>query len=109
MMSSGNWLPAFKGQPKVKGGMGFYTNGSKMKGSAWPMRLGLITVADYLWGDVWRRVENKNVFKPGEKFIYAIADTMAVAVVLERASNLSVAAYFEKHVWSQIGAEASAR
>ena len=109
MMSSGNWLPAFKGQPKVKGGMGFFRNGVEMKGSAWPMRLGLITVADYIWGDVWRRVDNKNVFKPGEKFIYSIADTMALAVVLERASNMSVAAYFEKHVWSQIGAEASAR
>jgi len=109
MMSSGNWLPAFKGQPKVKGGMGFFPMGEEMKGSGWPMRLGQITVADYIWGDVWRRVDNKDVFKPGEKFIYSIADTLALAVVLERASNMSVAAYFEKHVWSQIGAEASAR
>ena len=109
MMSSGNWLPVFAGQPEVKGGIGFFRNGKESKGSAWPMRLGQITVDDYIWGEVWARAENKNVYEPGEKFIYSIADTLAVAAVLERAANQSVAAYFEKHIWNEIGAEASAR
>jgi CubicO group peptidase (beta-lactamase class C family) len=109
MMSSGNWLPVFAGQPKVQGGIGFFRNGKESKGSAWPMRLGQITVNDYIWGDVWARVKNKGVYEPGEKFIYSIADTLAVAAVLERTTNQSLAAYFETHIWHEIGAEASAR
>jgi len=109
MMSSGNWRTAISGQPKVTGGFGLNTQGKPAIALTWPTRLGEITVGDILWGDVWKRIENKNFSEPGKTFMYAAGDTLALSMVLERATGMSAAAYFEKTIWQYIGAENVAR
>ena len=108
-MSSGNWKTAFIGQPAISGGMGVNKNGKPFPGSGWPMRLGQITVADYLWGDVWKRAQNKNFAEPGKFFTYTSGDTLALSKVIERATGRSTAQYFDETIWANIGSENQAR
>ncbi|MEK9660404.1 MAG: serine hydrolase, partial [Alphaproteobacteria bacterium] len=108
-MSSGNWKTSYIGQPEIRGGMGLSTNGKPFLGSGWPMRLGQITVSDYLWGDVWKRAENKNFSEPGQIFTYTSGDTLALSKIIERATRKTTAQYFYETVWSDIGSENQAR
>ena len=89
MMSSGHRLTKFSGQPTVAGGMGINARGKITKSPAWPIRLGQITVDDYLWGHIWKNAENKKYADPGKVFIYT-------------------AAYFDKHVWQLIQPQSKA-
>ncbi len=106
MMSSGVWLTANAGQPKFAGGLGTNpNNGRGYQSGGWPIRLGQITVSDYLWGVGWERAENKNHAEPGEVFVYKSADTLILSKMLERATGISAAAYFDHHVWQHVRAE----
>jgi len=99
-MSSGVWSTAISGQPKFTGGLGRRPkDGKGFIAPAWPFRLGQMTVGDYLWGEGWEKAENKNHAEPGEAFVYKGADALALSKVLEAATGMSAAAYFDKHVW----------
>lgn len=108
-MSSGIWLTTFGSQPAFTGGLGRRPgNNRPFKSPAWPMRLGQISVSDYLWGDVWKKAENKHHAKPGEVFVYKAADNLALGKIIERATGESFAAYFDTHVWQHVRASADA-
>jgi CubicO group peptidase (beta-lactamase class C family) len=109
MMSSGVWLTSRSGQPKFTGGLGRRPKDGKIYGGpTWPMRLGQMTVEDYLWGFGWERAENKNHAEPGQVFVYKAADTMTLGKILERATGMSLATYFDKHVWQFVRAKKAA-
>jgi CubicO group peptidase (beta-lactamase class C family) len=105
MMSSGVWLTAHAGQPKFSGGLGVRGNGGAYNSGGWPIRLGQMTVADYLWGIGWEKAEQKNHAKPGEAFVYKSADTLTLSKVLDRVTGMSAAAYFDRHVWQDVRGE----
>jgi CubicO group peptidase (beta-lactamase class C family) len=109
MMSSGVWLTTNAGQPTFTGGFGHNRRtGKAYPAAGWPIRLGQITVADYLWGQGWEKAENKNHAEPGQVFVYKAADTMTLSKVLEKAAAMSLAAYFDKHVWQSVRGEKTA-
>jgi CubicO group peptidase (beta-lactamase class C family) len=109
MMSSGVWLTSFAGQPKFTGGLGHRPRTGKVYGGpSWPMRLGQMTVADYLWGFGWERAENKNHAEPGQVFVYKAADTLTLSKIIEKTTGMSLAAYFDQHVWRFVRAEKAA-
>jgi CubicO group peptidase (beta-lactamase class C family) len=108
MMSSGNWMTSFSGQPGVAGGIGQRKNGKPFKGFAMPARLSQVTVGDYLWGKIWKRAQNKNYAEPGQVFIYSAADTLALSKVIEKATGISLAAYFDTNVWQPIHPQSTA-
>jgi len=102
-MSSGAYLNHLSGQPKVAGGVGKRPrNGKPFIATTWPIRLGQISMNDMLWGDVWARIENKNYHAPGERFIYKAADTMSLSKIVEKATGISLAAYFDRTIWQQV-------
>ena len=106
MMSSGAYKSVRSGQPAFSGGIGLHpTRNRPYFGYSWPVRLGQTSVDDLLWGDDWSRVENKNAHRPGEMFNYKGMDTLALGKIVERATGMSLAAYFDKTIWQKIGAE----
>ncbi|MBL4666857.1 MAG: serine hydrolase [Sneathiella sp.] len=105
-MSSGAYTSARNGQPKYKNGIGFSVKYNKpFRGHTWPIRLGQASVSEILWGKWWREVENKNTNQPGGIFSYKSNDTLSLSKIVERLSGKTLAAYYEEHIWSQIGAE----
>lgn len=103
MMSSGAYKPNFVGQPDFGGALGANAvSGRSYRSTSWPLRLGEITVADVLWGRLWPHVRNKNVNAPGARFVYKGGDTMALSVVVERATGMSLAAWFDQTVWQRV-------
>lgn len=102
-MQSGAYISAYIGQPKFRGGLGKRPRtGKPYRGYGWPVRLGQITTADVLWGSAWRRVENVDAHPPGRVFGYKGADTLAVATVVARATETSLAAYFDRTIWQSV-------
>lgn len=109
MMSSGAYLAIRSGQPKFTGGIGLRRKtGTPYFTGTWPLRLGQVTVSDLLWGRAWSKVENKNHAEPGQVFAYKAGDTLTLGKVIENAAGMSLAAYFDKHVWHKIGAAQTA-
>ena len=110
MMSSGAYRPKFGGQPNYVGGVGHNPlTGRPYRGSFWPLRRGQLMISDTLWGPAWARVRGKNPDLPGRYFYYKSGDTMALAVVVQRATGMTLARYFEKSVWRHIGSSGEAR
>lgn len=104
MMSSGAYLPKHAGQPRFIGGLGRHPKTGKpyRRGMFWPIRLGQVTVADVLWGPAWDRIEDKNNHPPGEAFHYKSGDTLALSIVVERATGMSLARYFDRKIWRYV-------
>ena len=103
MMSSGAYLSIRSGQPKFTDGIGkIRRTGKPYKTGPWPLRLGQVTVSDLLWGPAWAKIKNKNHAKPGQIFAYKSGDTLALSKVIERASGMSLAAYFDKYIWQEV-------
>lgn len=102
-MSSGAYVSAVVGQPAFNGGIGRRPRtGKPYKGFGWPVRLGQVTVADILWGDAWRRIENADAHPPGRVFGYRAGDTLSAAMVVARVSGTSLAGYFDRAVWQKV-------
>ncbi len=105
MMSSGAYLTVHSGQPKFTGGLGLRPKtGEPFPLSSWPLRLGQISVSDLLWGPGWEKTENKNHAKPGQVFVYKAGDPLTLSKVIERATGMSLAAYFDQHIWQSVRA-----
>ena len=104
MMSSGAYEPKFAGQPRFKGGLGKRPKTGKpfRRGMFWPIRLGQITISDVLWGPAWEKAEDKNDRPPGAVFRYKSGDTLALGVVVERATGMSLARYFDRTIWRSV-------
>jgi CubicO group peptidase (beta-lactamase class C family) len=63
----------------------------------------------YYGNDVNKLAVNKlSIEKPGIYFDYKSGDTQLLAVIIEKASGMSLSAYFEKNIWQVIGAEQDA-
>ncbi|MCG8492030.1 MAG: beta-lactamase family protein [Sneathiellales bacterium] len=106
MMSSGAYQSVRSGQPEFQGGIGWSNRYNRpYKGFSWPLRLGQVTIEDILWGKEWKSIKNKHPHDPGEKFIYKGADTLALSKIVERVSGVTLAQYYDKHIWQRIGAE----
>jgi CubicO group peptidase (beta-lactamase class C family) len=104
-MSSGAYLAIQSGQPKFTNGIGLRRKtGAPYSTGPWPLRLGQVTVGDILWGAAWAKVENKNHAEPGQVFAYKAGDTLSLGKVIENAAGMSLAAYFDKYVWQDVGA-----
>jgi len=102
-MNSGTYRAQNAGQPRFRGGLGKRpVSGKPFAGMHWPIRLGQITVGDILWGPGWDKVEGKNPHPPGHGFSYKGADTLALGVVLQRAAGISLAEYFDRHIWQHV-------
>lgn len=102
-MSSGAFMTVFGGRPKYSSGMGRRPrNGKPFGGPSWPIRLGQISISDVLWGKIWEKTENKNHAAPGDVFLYRNTEPMVMSKIIERSSKMSLAAYFDKHVWQAV-------
>jgi CubicO group peptidase (beta-lactamase class C family) len=100
MISSGVLLTTRSGQPTFVGGIGFSSRRNKSYSApSWPLRLGQISVEDYLWGDVRQKFETRHHVKPSQVFVYKTIDTLALGKIIERATGASFASYFDIHVW----------
>jgi len=109
MMSSGAYEPQKAGQPGFQNGIGQNPRNNKtFNGASWPLRLGQASISELLWGKWWDQVTHKNAAEPGALFAYKSGDSLALSKIVERATGTSLAAYFETHIWRQIGAEGSA-
>ncbi len=105
-MSSGAYKSVSSGQPKYKNGVGLNPRNSKpFKGHTWPIRLGQASVSEILWGKWWEQVIGKNSNVPGEIFSYKSNDTLSLSKLIERLSGNTLATYYDKNIWSEIGAE----
>jgi CubicO group peptidase (beta-lactamase class C family) len=108
MMSSGAYWTTFVGWGKLSnGGYGKRWAGGKLKGQPFKtpdraISAGQLTLSEILWGKYWDYIEDKNVAKPGEYFVYKGLDSNALSKIVERASGMSLGAYFEKEVWQLI-------
>lgn len=81
------------------------------------MNSGITTGSSYLpWGDEARAYYGRNIrkitfktsdktFNPGEKFFYTHSNVFFAAMILERASGMSVTEFTEKYLWAEIGTE----
>ena len=107
MMSSGAYWTTFAGWGSLSsGGYGKRWAG-KLKGQPFTtpgmaITAGQVTLSEILWGKYWNLIENKNVAEPGKYFVYKGADSMALSKIVEKASGMSLGAYFEKEVWQSI-------
>jgi CubicO group peptidase (beta-lactamase class C family) len=103
-MTSGAYVSKHAGQPQFNGGIGIRRKTGKPyeRTMFWPIRLGQISIPDVLWGKEWEKVKDKAPHLPGAAFIYKAADTLALSVLIERTTNMSLAQYFEKKIWRQI-------
>lgn len=102
-MSSGAYMNHFAGQPKFRGGLGKRPRtGKPYQGAAWPLRLGQVSLSDLLWGFAWDKTEQKNHALPGRAFVYKAGDTMSLSKIVERATGMSLAAYFDRAVWQKV-------
>lgn len=110
MMSSGVYRPKKAGQPRFVDGLGRRPRTGKPFQHAmfWPIRLGQVTVADVLWGPAWEKIEDKNVHPPGEAFHYKSSDTLALSIVVEQATGMSLAEYFDQKIWRSIRSDGGA-
>ncbi len=105
MMSSGAYQPKRAGQPDFGGALGKFPNGvTPYRVSLWPLRLGEITVGEILWGRLWKAIRNTSVHAPGERFIYKSGDTLALSKIVERATGMTLAAWFDETVWRRVRA-----
>jgi len=95
-MSSGAYQSKAKagGQPDFGGKLL-----GRFAGFTWPMRLGKLTVDEVLWGWAWDEMRNRNIHPPGDRFIYKSGDTLALTRIVERATGVRLAAYFDRTVW----------
>jgi CubicO group peptidase (beta-lactamase class C family) len=107
MMSSGAYWTTYVGWGTLStGGYGKRWKGT-LKGQ--PIKApdslvtaGQITFSEVLWGKYWDLMEQKNVAKPGDHFVYKGMDSVALSKIVERASGMSLGAYFDKEVWQSI-------
>jgi len=109
MMSSGAYEPQNAGQPGFQNGIGRNPrNGKPFNGASWPLRLGQVSISELLWGKWWDQVTHKNASDPGAVFAYKSGDSLSLSKITERATGTPLAAYFDRHIWQQIGAEGTA-
>ena len=109
MMSSGAYEPQNAGQPGFQNGIGRNPrNGKPFNGASWPLRLGQVSISELLWGKWWDQVTHKNASEPGAVFAYKSGDSLSLSKITERATGTPLAAYFDRHIWQQIGAEGTA-
>ena len=62
---------------------------------------------EFYWGkDLSRDIFNIHpVFPPGEHFEYSNINTQLLAIILERATGMTVSAYLQEKIWKPIGME----
>lgn len=108
-MRSGAYVPRFAGQPKFKTGIGQSPlTGKPFHVQFWPIRLGQVTISDLLWGQGWEDVVKDGAQPPGEQFYYKSGDTMTLGLVVQRATDMTLAEYFEREIWQGLGPEGTA-
>jgi len=96
-MSSGAYVGVNGSQPKFE-----TARFGRYAAAEWPMRLGMVSVDEVLWGWAWDSVAGKNPHRPGEVFVYKAGDTLALGQVVQRATGMPLAAWWDKSVWREV-------